>query len=41
MPRQFVTAAAILSLATLHQAVAQPVTTPVPDSGSIFLMCLI
>jgi outer membrane lipoprotein SlyB len=40
MRRQFVVAAAILSLAALHQVVAQPITTPVPDSGvSVVMRC--
>ena len=40
MPRHLVAAAGILSLAALHQAVAQPVTTPVPDSGvSVVMRC--
>lgn len=38
MPRQFVAAAAISSLAALHQVVAQPTTTPVPDGGSSVVM---
>ena len=38
MVRQFVAAFAICSLAALHQVVAQPAATPVPDSGSSVVM---
>jgi hypothetical protein len=40
MARQFAAAAAICSLAVLHEVVAQPTTTPVPDSGvSVVMRC--
>jgi outer membrane lipoprotein SlyB len=40
MARQLVAAIAICSLAALHQVVAQPAATPVPDSGiSVVMRC--
>ena len=40
MARQFLAAIAVCSLAALHQVVAQPAATPVPDGGvSVVMRC--